>query len=70
VTAIPVEWIIGPFGGLALLAIVSKVLWDAHKKSDADLLTDRDFWRSTALKALDHGDKAIDVAASKQANGA
>lgn len=37
-----IEVLLGPLGALALLIYVAKVLWDAHKASDEDVVRQRD----------------------------
>ena len=45
--------------------------WVYREKDDdlQEMTKDRDFWRDTALKALGHTDKALDVARDKRGSG-
>ena len=38
----PVEWLVGPVAGLAVLLVVARELWRAHRESDDDLRRQRD----------------------------
>lgn len=40
--AIPLEWIVGPLGGFAILLVIARELWKAHTASDADVKAQRD----------------------------
>ena len=63
-------WLQLGLGGLMLLALVlgHKRLWvfgwllvECENRLD-EMEADRNFWRDTALKAMGHADKAMDVA--------
>lgn len=40
--AIPVELLVGPVAGLAILLWVARELWKAHRESDKDVRDQRD----------------------------
>jgi hypothetical protein len=48
---------------IAAIATLSAALGTAARMIYVDLRRDRDFWRDTALKALGHTDRAIELAA-------
>lgn len=50
------------FGGLAAFALVGGFRgWYVWRREHDAVRADRDFWRATALKALGHADKSIEV---------
>lgn len=50
---------------VAAIATLATALGTAARMIYLDLRRDRDFWRSTALSALGHTDKALEVAAKR-----
>ena len=49
---------LGP-AGVAFVAIVAAVvLWRKHEADDKDVRTDRDYWRSMALRGVELADKS------------
>jgi hypothetical protein len=48
---------------VALLGTLSAAVGAAAKMIYSDLRRDRDYWRDVAVKAMQHTDKATDVAA-------
>jgi hypothetical protein len=60
---------IDPVVVTAAITALATGLGAAARMIYLDLRRDRDYWRDTALAALRHTDKAIDIAA-KQADGA
>lgn len=54
---------IDPTVVIAAITALSSALGYAARMIYLDLRRDRDYWRSTALAALGHTDKALDVAA-------
>ena len=52
------------FGGLAAFALVGGFRgWYVWRREHDAVVADRDFWRSTALRAMGHTDRALEVAA-------
>ena len=54
---------LGTAGMLAFALIGGARGWYVWKREHDAVRTDRDFWRATALQALGHTDKALEVAA-------
>jgi len=53
-------------GGLLAFALVGGFRgWYVWGKAYDEIKEDRDFWRTTALSALGHADKAIDVVSKR-----
>jgi hypothetical protein len=60
---------IDPTVVIAAISALSTGIGYIARRVYLDLKADRDFWRDTALTAIRHTDKAIDIA-TKQADGA
>lgn len=56
----------GPAGALVLLGIAVAALWRSHQQQDADVRTDRDFWRDLALRGTELAEQATTVAVRKR----
>ena len=72
---IPAEQLLAGIGTILTAVVVAgiKKVWvwgyQLTDKDDdlAEMTVDRNFWRDTALKAMGHTDKALDVAGKKDA---
>ena len=59
------------FGGMAAFALIGGFRgWYVWRREHDAVSADRDFWRSIALKAMGHADKALEVAAKGTAHDA
>ena len=52
----------GILAAVILAGMTGKWVWGWTYRA---VVEDRDFWRSTALRAMGHADKAVDIAAKK-----